>query len=295
MLNTYVLYHANCYDGFGSAWAAWTVLGDRAQYIPVQYGEQPPELPPQAEVIISDFSYPRKTLLQMRDQVAKLTLLDHHITAQQDLAGLDFTIFDLNRSGAMIAWQYWHPDQPIPPLISYIQDRDLWQFALPHSQEVFAALCSYPMDFQVWNQLQIPQLIEEGKIILRYQQHMVSLICDQAYFCEIGGYLVPVANATTAFADVAHQLCLRYPNAAFAAYYFDRKDHVRQWGLRSVGDFDVSQIAKQMGGGGHRNAAGFTQPLDQQTTVQTDRPKPPEKTVVLPDGDKHDGESYQPA
>ncbi|MDX1977340.1 MAG: hypothetical protein SFT94_06670 [Pseudanabaenaceae cyanobacterium bins.68] len=295
MPNTYVLYHGNCYDGFGSAWAAWCALGDRAQYIPVQYGESPPALPPQAEVIISDFSYPRATLLQMRDRVAKLTLLDHHITAQEDLAGLDFAIFDLNRSGAMLAWQYWHPDQPIPSLVSYIQDRDLWRFDLPYSQEVFAALCSYPMEFEVWDHLEIDQLIEEGKIILRYQQHMVSLICDQAYFCEIAGYQVPVANATTAFADVAHQLCLRHPKAAFAAYYFDRKDGLRQWGLRSVGEFNVAQIAQQMGGGGHRNAAGFIQSLDRQTTVQSDRPKQPEKTAVLPDGDKHGDAACQPA
>ena len=32
--------------------------------------------------------------------------------------------------------------------------------------------------------------------------------------------------------------------------------------LRSVGDYDVSAIAKTFGGGGHRNAAGFEVALD---------------------------------
>jgi uncharacterized protein len=32
---------------------------------------------------------------------------------------------------------------------------------------------------------------------------------------------------------------------------------MQQWGLGSMGDFDVSEIAKAYGGGGHKNAAGF--------------------------------------
>jgi uncharacterized protein len=259
--NTYVLYHGNCYDGFGSAWSAWKALGDRAHYIPVQYGEEPPDLPVNAKVVIVDFSYSRQVLLEMRDRVADLTLLDHHITAKEDLAGLDFAVFDMNRSGAMLAWQFWHPLEPIPSLIAYIQDRDLWRFDLPFSREVFAALCSYSMDFHTWDNLKIENLIEDGKAILRFQERMVEHICDQAYFKEIAGFKVPVVNATSAFSDVAHALCLRHRDAAFGAYYFDRKDHNRQWGLRSLGEFDVSKVAQKLGGGGHRNAAGFIEKL----------------------------------
>lgn len=29
MDKTYVLYHGNCWDGFGAAWAAWNALGER--------------------------------------------------------------------------------------------------------------------------------------------------------------------------------------------------------------------------------------------------------------------------
>jgi uncharacterized protein len=266
MSDTFVLYHGNCYDGFGAAWSAWSALGDQAQYIPVQYGEKPPELPENAKVVIADFSYPREILLQMRARVADLTLLDHHITAKEDLEGLDFAIFDLNRSGAMLAWQFWHPQEPIPTLISYIQDRDLWRFDLPFSREVFAALCSFPMDFRVWDKLQVENLIEDGKAILRFQERMVTLTCDQAYFRDIGGFYVPVVNATSAFSDVAYELCLRHSEAAFGGYYFDRKDGKRQWGLRSTGDFDVAKVAKQFGGGGHRNAAGFVESLEKLQT-----------------------------
>ena len=33
------------------------------------------------------------------------------------------------------------------------------------------------------------------------------------------------------------------------------------WSLRSTGDCDVSAIAKKLGGGGHKHAAGFYQNL----------------------------------
>ena len=45
--------------------------------------------------------------------------------------------------------------------------------------------------------------------------------------------------------------------AYFIAAYKDMADR-RLWSLRSLGDFDVGAVAKARGGGGHKNAAGFT-------------------------------------
>ena len=40
----HVLYHANCYDGFGAAWAAWRKLGDDGVvYQAVNYGDPLPQ------------------------------------------------------------------------------------------------------------------------------------------------------------------------------------------------------------------------------------------------------------
>ena len=40
---------------------------------------------------------------------------------------------------------------------------------------------------------------------------------------------------------------------------------IRRVSMRSKGDVDVNAVAKQFGGGGHKNASGFTvtEPLDQ--------------------------------
>jgi nanoRNase/pAp phosphatase (c-di-AMP/oligoRNAs hydrolase) len=54
--------------------------------------------------------------------------------------------------------------------------------------------------------------------------------------------------------DAAHELAKGRP---FAGCYWDTPDG-RVFGLRSTDEgVDVSAVAKQYGGGGHRNASGF--------------------------------------
>lgn len=257
---THVLYHAQCQDGFGGAWAAWRALGERAQYLPVQHGDPPPALPEGARVVIVDFSYPRDVILALRERVGSLMILDHHKTAEEALRGLPDAVFDMHKSGAMLAWEYFHPEQEPPPIIGYVQDRDLWRFELPHSREVNAALGSYPQDFATWNGIDVDRLIEEGRAILRFRDQTIGSIISFARMGEVGGHLVPVVNATAHWSDVGEALLRQFPEAPFVALYFDDSEGRRRWSLRSRGEFDVADLAKRFGGGGHRAAAGFREP-----------------------------------
>jgi oligoribonuclease NrnB/cAMP/cGMP phosphodiesterase (DHH superfamily) len=262
-----VLYHGNCPDGFGAAWAAHLVLGEEPEYVPVNYGQEPPDVAGRM-VHILDFSYPRETLLAMKEAAKGLLVLDHHKTAEADLAGLDFCRFDMNRSGATMAWdhfclgEWWEFQNIITRRFSeYLQDRDLWHFRLDRSREVSAAVWSYPRDFGVWTQLaqRLDSLKDEGTHILRFKNALVEQQCEQTVMREIAGHTVPVVNASTCFSEVGEALCLKHPDAPFAAYYFDRVGGVRQWGARSRGGFDVSEVAKSLGGGGHKAASGWTE------------------------------------
>jgi oligoribonuclease NrnB/cAMP/cGMP phosphodiesterase (DHH superfamily) len=260
-----VLYHGNCADGFGAAWAAWKCFGDAAQYRPVQYGSPLPEIADGSEVFILDFSYPRATLDALAAR-CDLHVLDHHKTAAAALASAPYARFDMDKSGAVLTWEALH-GTPVPLLLQYVQDRDLWRWALPDSREVSAALWAYPMEFALWDQVAtaiedygISDLVLEGCAIRRYMEQQTAMICDQSRLEPVGGWTVPVVNATSLWSEVGEELLRRYPDAAFAASYYDLGNGLRKWSLRSEDHReDVSAVAKAQGGGGHRNAAGFEQ------------------------------------
>ena len=258
---THVLYHANCPDGFGAAYASWRALGSQAAYLPVRHGDEPPQLEATARVAMVDFSYPRDILLQLRSHLSGLVVLDHHKSAQEELLGLEFAHFDLNQSGARMAWDYWHPGRPLPDLLAYVEDRDLWRWLLPASREVSLALQCYPMDFEVWQELQVDQLITEGGAILRYQKQQVARAVSRMRMTQLGDYLIPAVNSCLLQSEIGDELCLRYPDSPFSAVYYQSHRNDEAWSLRSIGDFDVAKVAQAFGGGGHRNAAGFARPL----------------------------------
>lgn len=267
----FVLYHGSCDDGFGAAWACWLKLRGAATYVPAQYGVPPPEMPSESTVFILDFSYPRATVEWLHERHrGQVTLLDHHRTAREELAGLDYCLIDENHSGAILAWHFFHgADKEPPTLLLRIEDRDLWRKAMPDADEFTAWLRSWPQDFHVWRRLSYEVDRDavtwptEGAALLRYQRQTVALHADQAVWVELAGHKVPVAPAPINLrSEVPTLLLERFPEAPFAAAYYDRADGARTWSLRSRPGFDVSRIARQyewrgQRGGGHPQAAGF--------------------------------------
>ena len=263
MTDLLCIHHNNCMDGFGAALAVktWADTQQRdCEFIPAHYGDPIPDVTGK-EVYIVDFSYSRDVLLEMHAKAAKLVVIDHHKTAKEALAGLDFCIFDMEKSGAVLTWEYFFKITPVPLLLQYIQDRDLWQFKLPNSNEVSATLQMIKKSFTVWDDYlydrNINQLIDDGSIILKYQQSCIDKIIqsDEIPFQEIDGYIVPYINITHLISEIGNELAKGF---AFCALYFETTDK-RVYSLRSAEDgIDVSEIAKKFGGGGHFHAAGFS-------------------------------------
>ncbi|MDE2020687.1 MAG: phosphohydrolase, partial [Patescibacteria group bacterium] len=187
---------------------------------------------------------------------------------QEDLAGFGNirpgvkVIFDMDRSGAGLAWDHMMPGVPRPRLIDHIEDRDLWRFALPKTREIQAAVFSYPYDFKVWDELMAmptPELAIEGIAIERkHHKDIAELVGVTKRRMNIGGYNVPVANLPyTLTSDAGNLMAEGEP---FAACYWDTPSG-RVFSLRSKPEgLDVSEIAKSYGGGGHKNASGFQRP-----------------------------------
>lgn len=264
-----VLFHANCADGFCSAWIARRAMPD-AEFVAVNYSESPPDVTG-LEVYILDFSYKRPVMLEMLESAAHTVILDHHKTAVQELEGLvhdnrleaknALIIFDMNKSGGRLTWEYFFPGQPSPWLVDYTEDRDLWLWKLPESKELNAALASYPQTFEQWDDLcaksKLGILCKEGAAILRYQRQTVESQAKNAVEIEMDGHRVLSLNATVLISEIGEKLAQGRP---FSATYFIRGDGKKVWSLRSrEGGIDVSEIAKQHGGGGHKATAGFTE------------------------------------
>lgn len=262
---THVLYHDNCYDGFTAAWIARNAGVPEENIKPVNYGGVAPTFPAQenAKVLMTDFSLPREGLKILETAVDNLIVLDHHKTAEAQLQGLDWAHFDMNESGASLTWDFFHPGEARPKLVRYIREHDLWRFELPSSAQIRAFIRSYEMTYENWDYLNTTLEMDfeiagrEGSAIQRAHEAMVAAMCKQAVMGTIGGHEVPIVNATILFSEVATRLLKLHPNAPFAAYYMDRADGVRQWGMRSRSEFDCSEVAKRYGGGGHPGAAGF--------------------------------------
>ena len=253
---TDVWYHAQCADGFAAATAAWMVLGERATYTAVRHGEAPPEIGPNAHLAIVDFAYPREQLLAIAQDVSKLIVLDHHRSAELDLEGLDFAVFAMEKSGARMAWEFWHPDKPFPEVFALVEDRDLWRWALPDSREVGLALAQEPFEFERWASLDCAELKALGHCLMGFQASLINRTLSRAHWITLGGYRIPACNSCLFQREFGDELCLKFPEAPFAAVYYNKGESIA-WSLRSIGEFDVSRVASSFGGGGHRNAAGF--------------------------------------
>ncbi len=256
------IYHKNCADGFGAALAVKVHCdeqGESCDFVAAQYGDDAPDVSGK-KVFIVDFSYKREQLLALKEQAESLLVIDHHKSAMEDLAGLDYCVFDMAFSGAVLTWQTLFPNRPVPLLLDYIQDRDLWHWQLDDSKAVSAALLTLDKTFELWlpylqDEL-VKELIIKGNAIVDYQNQQLARTPkgDNVPMAEIGGYTVPCVNSTHLISEMGEILAQGHP---FAALYFDRSDK-RIYSLRSAKDgIDVAKVAQQYGGGGHFHAAGF--------------------------------------
>lgn len=277
MNNPLCITHANCPDGHCCKWLLANAF-PKAEFNDGYYGRTPPDCTGR-DVIIADFSYKRPDMESIYAACNSLVVLDHHKTAEVELAGFGGpkaeVVFDMNKSGGRLTWEWLcRTDSAVgrlsgsytsaPWLVDYTEDRDLWRWQLKDSREVSAAIASYPKTVESWNALhdfapgpmscEFSDLVGEGRAILRAESQIVDSHVRNAIEKEIAGHKVLVVNATTLFSDIAGRLAEGRP---FGVCWFQRQDGQIQWSFRSRdGGVDVSEVAKRFGGGGHRNAAG---------------------------------------
>jgi len=255
-----VIYHANCSDGFGAAWSAWKLLGDRAMYVPATHGEPPPDVTGQ-NVAIFDFAFDNATTKSLVKAAANLIVIDHHKSAMVELHDVACAHFDMKHSGAMLAWNFFHPGVEAPRLIKYIEDRDLWKWELSYSREFAAAFDMVEFKFEEYdrfvNDSVVDDAIKRGSYILAYTRNSVSNLAKKAAHRKLMGHDIAVINSSHWIDELGDSLGMTADAALI--WKLDHQKGTINVSLRAQhADIDVCEIAETFGGGGHRRSAGFT-------------------------------------
>ena len=269
-MSRHVITHGGCPDGYTSEWLLrqdpdWA----DATFHQVAHVDPIPALAGAEHVLIADFCYPPDDLIAIAKTVDQVTVLDHHKSAMEawhwaDIGARNLDVhFDMEHSGAWLTLEWLNSTRWLP-FVEYVEDRDLWRNSLPHWEEIAPLLVLTPFTTEAWTELatmvcnRFSMAIACGRTALNAQTKIVESLIAIARPFTIAGHEVLAAPSPYAFGStLAGELAKGRP---FGAYYIDRPNG-RQWGLRSRDSAeDVSVIAAEFGGGGHRNAAGFTVP-----------------------------------
>ncbi|MBI5401631.1 hypothetical protein HZB05_02265 [Candidatus Wolfebacteria bacterium] len=265
MKNIVVLYHNNCDDGFGAAWAAWKKFKNKASYVGVDHQALPPTGLKNKIVYFVDFCYTNpKVMEKIFKENKQVVIIDHHVS-QIDVAkkfSTEFVYGDKN-SGSVLTWKYFHPGKPAPRFLRHIEDIDLWKFKLPHTKEFIASIEASDCNFSSWdkyvadfeNPKKRKKYLEEGKAIVKYQNYLVKLFGNAARPVVIDGQKAFAINSAILDSELGNYLYRKHKAIGIVWYYKNGKEI--KVSLRSGDGIDVSKIAKKFGGGGHKAASGF--------------------------------------
>jgi oligoribonuclease NrnB/cAMP/cGMP phosphodiesterase (DHH superfamily) len=268
-----VIYHGKCPDGFAAALAAWRYFGGKADFVGLDHGDVKSvnDLPSLAgrAVYILDFSFEEHILRSVEERAAKLVLLDHHLSAAEKLTGFrcrcGMVHFDMNKSGSRMAWDFFHPDKPVPKLIHLVEDRDIWVWQYPESVGFLAALDMEPFEFERWQAIsnfddqQTADYVARGEAMNEKFVKLAEQLADNARPLVFNGVKALMVNAPSAFHSLVGDL-LCQKSGTFALMWAVDKNGIVKCGLRSKPGFNCIPLAASMGGGGHAQACGFKMP-----------------------------------
>lgn len=269
-----VIYHGrNCPDGFAAALAAWHYFEGQATFLGLDHGDiqsidELPALDGRA-VYILDFSFGQDILQGIEERASKLVLLDHHLSAAQKLTGFKCRCgvvhFDMNKSGARLAWEFFLPEWPVPDLVRFVEDRDIWVWQYPESAAFLAALDMEAFDFERWQAIAnfdagaVRMFMDRGQAMVEKFTKLAEQICEAAQPLVFNGVTGLMVNAPGMFHSLVGDILSKQSGTFALMWSVDKKGLVK-CGLRSRADFNCIALAESMQGGGHAQACGFRMP-----------------------------------
>lgn len=270
------IYHKDCCDGFTAAWLVHVYSKERAdkiKFIPATHNMNWEEIIPDItdkNVLIVDFSFKRGVLELMNCTAKSLLVIDHHKTAQKDLEGLTYAIFDMKECGASLLYTHLYPGVFHPMLVDYVKDRDLWNKALTDTRAVNAIIQTTPKTFDDWYKLNLDLSYNFDKVVSNGRMMNVALdfnALETAKGATLVEMYVPENNLVKMrvisvgvpglISDTCNFILDVFDDVDVVCSYTVFPDGGQLFSLRSRPSFDCSWIATAYGGGGHAQACGF--------------------------------------
>ena len=285
-----IVYHEGCPDGIMGLWCTQLSNSNCLTTIyPCKAGSDPTTYFEHKNVIFVDICPSIDYILKLVDCATNITILDHHKSSASTLENNKELlskysniqiIFDMEKSGCQLAWDYFFEGSQRPYFVDYVGDRDLWQWKLPMSKELNNALWENnyfnPTDFTKLNQLydstdmdkDKEDLIAFGKILGNIQSKEIQYCVDQSLEAVMQvndtKYRVWLSSNYKYRSEIGSILCDKLfsdgilPDFAVTWKYNIIDDN---WfiSMRGKDRVDLSVIAQQFtNGGGHKNASGCT-------------------------------------
>lgn len=290
----YVIYHQDS-DGRFAGYCAWKWYktnhpNDEVKLFETQYGKPLPfiigQLTKEDTIHILDFSYPAVQLATMAGLVKELVVLDHHKSAYEELKDASAMIadrapdckryihFDIEKSGALLAWEYFFPDLIVPECCALVNDRDLWKFEYGDESHAFESYLRTTGDgkrMEWWESVVAdPAAMEVAKVQGRAWFDYETRLIKKFARSKVNRNIVELHCGSKVYRGVFYEGMGILHSEVAQEFYNDEEldidftlEHRRKddntvvFSLRSK-RIDVSRLAKVFGGGGHAAASGFS-------------------------------------
>ena len=266
------LYHIADHDGKGSGAVVKSVFPE-IKLIGLNHDMKIPydEIEKHDKIIVCDFALPVDYMFDLSRR-KDFTWIDHHVSVireyEQKSAEGYGTIKGLRKVGQAaieLCWQYFYPQKAVPLGIELLAKNDLFDLRDPRVRPFEYAMQSMGInspDDEIWpklfaGDLDIDQMVSEGKRILEWiNVRNYRLARFMAFESNINGLKCICANMPQGYSSFYDSLPDREKYDVMINFYMNKDC---KWNLSfysSKADVDVSKLAAQFGGGGHKGAAG---------------------------------------
>ena len=203
------------------------------------------------------------------DYKENLIWIDHHKT---NIMSVNSSIYGYrlvdDGAACLLTWEYFFSKNQIPNVVICVSDRDTWKFKYGDETRGYTEWLELqdnnPSNINLWKKLididdnDNYRYIDEGLIIYNARIKLIKNDIDMlAYESEIDGKKCLKMNYSSIYSVSDAGNIMLDKGYDIAWIWHEMKDGKIYNSLRGSGKYDVSDIAKKYGGGGHKKASGF--------------------------------------